>query len=145
MVEQSALGQFERSLDFAHRTELLRAQFVVVVVEQVIDGEVPGDVALGIRRQAVQMAECGVHHLVGEQSGHLVGRESLDEVRVVADAYAVGAGRGDRGILDAFHLQEQRSEERMIQHDRGDRLIDHLRGLRAGISRGHPDVSWPTW
>ena len=67
----------------------------------------------------MEMPECRMKNLMGQETCNLAGVEGLDELWVVLDDDAVSASGRDRCVLDTWHLQQQGCKERMVDNDGG--------------------------
>jgi hypothetical protein len=75
-------------------------------------------------RRAGVMLQRRVHDLMSQSPGNFGCAQGLHEQRIEVQGNAVGRHGGDRAASLRAQSKQQRSEERMIQQQRGPRLLD---------------------
>ena len=109
VVEQHVFGQRESCVD-EHR------------VDRIVAGHVP---ASWIAAAATcVMLQRRVHDFMGQSSRNLGCAQGLHELRIEAQGNAIGRHGGDRAASLRAQAEQQRSEEGVIQQQRGPRLLD---------------------
>ena len=109
VVDEHAIGQAEAGVD-----------------QQGIDGEVTRLVpSLRIASRAAHMMVQGrVHDLVSQGSGQSRRVQGFNKIRVVEERHAIRGHRLNRPALAPFQSEQERAEERMVQDERGARLLN---------------------
>ena len=70
------------------------------------------------------MLQGRVHDLVGQSSGNLGRAQGLHKLRIEVQGNAIGRHGSDRTARLGTQAEQQRSEEGVVQQQRGPRLLD---------------------
>jgi hypothetical protein len=126
-------------LFFEQVVDAFRAHPAKAVVEQHVFGQrepginehrVDGVVAGHVPEPRIAAAAAGVvlqrwvHDLMGQSSGNLGCAQSFHELRIEVQGNAISRHGGDRTARLRAQSEQQRSEEGVIQQQRGPRLLD---------------------